>query len=229
MLSACAQKGNIDLNSPIYSSPNWQSEAPRYLLIRDNNRPVSIKYLEKRHVEENGGKIPRCILMNNYWCMKAYHKWSGTIGRDNDRHSVFKSAKHGARAAAALLREMYVVRGLKSAENIMSQYAPDSDCVGSSAGRNPDGSCRLIQNSAKYARFIAKNLGLTQVSKSGRLVGDYKQDLKLIDANGKPTERLGKLMALIAIYETGYVPTQSLLKYGVRNMRRGCSVRRNCR
>jgi hypothetical protein len=67
--------------------------------------------------------LPRCIRLNNYWCMKKAG-WSGEIGADPEGHAAFASAEQGAVAAIVLLRRYYVDYGRKSARAIVTHWAP---------------------------------------------------------------------------------------------------------
>jgi hypothetical protein len=67
--------------------------------------------------------LPRCIRLNNYWCMKKAG-WAGEIGADPEGHAAFASAEQGAAAAIILLRRYYLDYGRKSARVIVAHWAP---------------------------------------------------------------------------------------------------------
>ncbi len=50
---------------------------------------------------------PRCIKLNNYWCVKRAG-WAGEIAADADGHVAFASALEGAMVAVMLLRRYYL-------------------------------------------------------------------------------------------------------------------------
>jgi hypothetical protein len=78
--------------------------------------------------------VTRCVKLNNYWCIKRAG-WNGEVGSDDEGHTGFASAEHGADAAAMLLRRYYLEFGRRSALDIVRRWAP-AECrtvVGGSA------------------------------------------------------------------------------------------------
>ena len=67
--------------------------------------------------------LPRCIRLNNYWCIKKAG-WAGELGGDSEGHVAFASAAEGAAAAVTLLRRYYLNYGRKSARAIVAHWAP---------------------------------------------------------------------------------------------------------
>jgi hypothetical protein len=67
--------------------------------------------------------LPRCIRLNNYWCMKKAG-WTGEVGADPEGHAAFASVEEGAVAAIVLLRRYYLDYGRKSARAIVAHWAP---------------------------------------------------------------------------------------------------------
>ena len=67
--------------------------------------------------------LPRCIRLNNYWCIKKAG-WPGEVGADGEGHAAFASASKGAGAAVTLLRRYYLDYGRKSARAIVAHWAP---------------------------------------------------------------------------------------------------------
>ena len=94
---------------------NWRQESARWLAADPNQR--------LRFVFGDGADLPRCIRMNNYWCVKRAG-WAGEIAADREDHVAFSSAREGAVVAALLLRRYYTEFGRKSALDIVSRWAP---------------------------------------------------------------------------------------------------------
>jgi hypothetical protein len=95
---------------------NWRAQAA---LDLDLGAEAALRWL--------GGAVPaslpRCIRLNNYWCMKKAG-WAGEIGADPEGHAAFASAEQGAAAAIVLLRRYYLDYGRKSARAIVAHWAP---------------------------------------------------------------------------------------------------------
>lgn len=97
------------------SVSNWRQESARWL-DADPLRRV-------RFVFEQGDDLPRCVRLNNYWCIKRAG-WAGEISADREDHVAFSSAREGATVAALLLRRYYTEFDRKSALDIVSRWAP---------------------------------------------------------------------------------------------------------
>jgi hypothetical protein len=69
--------------------------------------------------------LPRCIKLNNYWCVKRAG-WAGELAADAEDHVAFASALDGATVAAALLRHYYLDLNRRSARAIIARWAPAS-------------------------------------------------------------------------------------------------------
>ena len=76
-------------------------------------------------------QTPRCIKLNNYWCIKRAG-WNGEIASDPDGHVAFASAEEGAAVAALLLRRYYIEFKRHTAREIASRWAP-SQCAAPAA------------------------------------------------------------------------------------------------
>ena len=48
-------------------------------------------------------RLPRCIRLNNYWCIKKAG-WTGEVASDSEGHVAFSSSLEGAMVAVRLLR-----------------------------------------------------------------------------------------------------------------------------
>jgi len=71
--------------------------------------------------EEKG--VTRCVRLNNYWCVKGVG-WNGMLAADAEGHVAFASAEEGAAVAALLLRRYYLSYSRRSAQAIVSRWAP---------------------------------------------------------------------------------------------------------
>jgi hypothetical protein len=71
--------------------------------------------------EERG--VTRCVRLNNYWCVKGVG-WNGMLAADAEGHVAFASAEEGAAVAALLLRRYYLSYSRRSAQAIVSRWAP---------------------------------------------------------------------------------------------------------
>jgi hypothetical protein len=100
---------------------NWRSEAMDNLgLFKDSKTEFA--------GETGSADIPRCVKLNNYWCIKRA-RWAGEIAADAEGHVAFASAIDGAIAAAMLLRRYYLDYNRRSALAILSHWAP-AQCAG---------------------------------------------------------------------------------------------------
>lgn len=95
---------------------NWRVQAA---LDLDLSAEAALRWL----AGNTPANLPRCIRLNNYWCIKKAG-WAGEIGADPEDHVAFASAAEGAVAAATLLRRYYVDYGRKSARAIVAHWAP---------------------------------------------------------------------------------------------------------
>jgi hypothetical protein len=94
---------------------NWRLEAMAGL-----DRPLDFA---ARQIAGSGRQVPRCVRLNNYWCIKKAG-WAGEIAADSDGHVAFASAREGAMVAAKLLRRYYLDFGRHDALAIVSHWAP---------------------------------------------------------------------------------------------------------
>ena len=101
---------------------NWLTEAKQNL---------DLTYDTKARLE---GTVPRCVKLNNYWCIKRA-RWAGEIAADAEGHVAFATALDGAIAAAILLRRYYVDYNRRSALAIVSHWAP-AQCGGLADARD---------------------------------------------------------------------------------------------
>jgi hypothetical protein len=95
---------------------NWRIQAA---LDLDLGADTGVRWL----TGTNPINLPRCIRLNNYWCIKSAG-WAGEIGTDSEGHVAFASAGESAVAAILLLRRYYVDYGRKSARAIVARWAP---------------------------------------------------------------------------------------------------------
>ena len=95
---------------------NWRGEAMRDLA------PAPLSVLAVALGAERP-VVTRCVKLNNYWCIKSA-RWNGEVGADEEGHTGFASAEHGADAAVRLLRRYYLEFDRKSALDIVRRWAP---------------------------------------------------------------------------------------------------------
>ena len=95
---------------------NWPAEAT-------GNLDPSPKTKEDMASKKGPPDFPRCVMLNNYWCIKRA-RWAGEIAADAEGHVAFASAIDGAIAAAMLLRRYYLDFNRRSALAIVSRWAP---------------------------------------------------------------------------------------------------------
>ncbi|WP_146030132.1 hypothetical protein [Methylocella silvestris] len=111
---------------------NWRFEAARNL-----DAPAA----QLAKLVATDAPSPRCVKLNNYWCIKKAG-WAGEIAADADGHVAFASAAEGAVVAAMLLRRYYLVYNLRSAQAILSRWAP-AQCGGGALSRGRGGGLQL--------------------------------------------------------------------------------------
>jgi hypothetical protein len=134
MITTCVIVGTLVSPAPSLAeqkiaAANWCEEAKRYLTHK-NGTPIDC----------NARSGLRCVMMNNYWCLKnkPNNPWKGTNdgfgGQDGRQdaagHALFSSAEWAARAIAIDLKSKYM-RGKKSAYDIAEEYSPWCDTLGS--------------------------------------------------------------------------------------------------
>jgi len=120
---------------------NWRLESALSL-------DLSPKPAILRAVGADSGDVPRCVKLNNYWCVK-HAGWSGEIAADADGHVAFASAEEGAAVAALLLRRYYVDYKRRSARAIVERWAPAQCTALAGLGRpgvpaSRDGMARML-------------------------------------------------------------------------------------
>jgi hypothetical protein len=125
---------------------NWRAEAMRDLA------PTPLSALAVALGAERP-VITRCVKLNNYWCIKSA-RWNGEIGADDEGHTGFASAEHGADAAVRLLRRYYLEFDRKSALDIVRRWAPAECRVAGSSGAPVVLALRGLGNTLR-ARWLA--------------------------------------------------------------------------
>jgi hypothetical protein len=137
------------------------SSKPAHLQVRQADGTYSGAQLTPDELDKPGMV---CIRFNNYWCVKAAG-WRGQISKDSRGHAQFDTPASGAHTYR-------YSHNLKTANEIISRYAPSDDCVGS-IGKPPN--CPHGVNPVKdYAERIAQAAGKKP-----------SEDLGLFDENGK--------------------------------------------
>lgn len=129
------------------SVSNWRQESARWLDADLDRRA--------RFILDDGADLPRCVRLNNYWCVKRAG-WAGEIAADREDHVAFSSAREGAVVAALLLRRYYTEFGRKSALDVVSRWAPAQ--------------CGFVAAPARSARGLdlRKPKGLIEIQKRAR-------------------------------------------------------------
>ena len=126
-------------NAETRAVSNWRGEAMRDLA------PTPLSVLAVALGAERP-VVTRCVKLNNYWCIKSA-RWNGEVGADEEGHTGFASAEHGADAAVRLLRRYYLEFDRKSALDIVRRWAPAE--------------CRLPGSSGPPAVLALRGLGNT--------------------------------------------------------------------
>lgn len=96
---------------------NWRVEAAIHLKLPSKGTLLLL-------LGAKSETVPRCVKLNNYWCIKG-KGWTRQLGSDGNGHSAFEAAPAGARAAAILLRHYYVDLHRRSAMDITAHWAPN--------------------------------------------------------------------------------------------------------
>ena len=98
------------------SVSNWRAQAGGNLDLPSERAQALASGAEERGVT-------RCVRLNNYWCVKGVG-WNGMLAADAEGHFAFASAEEGAAVAALLLRRYYLSYSRRSAQAIVSRWAP---------------------------------------------------------------------------------------------------------
>lgn len=134
-------------------------------------------YVPFDFTEEILAQAPLCIRHENYWCVKTPPNWDGKVGSDARGHAIFADPAMGARAFAVLMRTYRFKYERETAKEIISRYAPATDCVGS-IGIPPD--CPHGLNPVnEYALEIAKAVGKSADEKLDLFADDGRIDLRV--------------------------------------------------
>jgi hypothetical protein len=133
---------------------NWRGEAMRDLA------PTPLSVLAVALGAERP-VVTRCVKLNNYWCIKSA-RWNGEVGADEEGHTGFASAEHGADAAVRLLRRYYLEFDRKSALDIVRRWAPAECRIPGSSGPPTVLALRGLGNTLR-ARWLAAR-GRTRVA-----------------------------------------------------------------
>lgn len=215
------------------------SEADDWL----NQAAVSLLYKgEPLTLNGEGGfnetfKVPLCVRLNNYGCVKqGGDPWNGSGGkRDSKGHAVFSEPAYSVRAVVRDYCSKHR-RGLRSAVALANAYSPWCDTLGSlpvykgwgrSCGdtplppssfdgplcQNPDGEpspeqCAACNCPTKIAKHWLK--GIDDVS-------DPYSNLGLFDDQGNPNQETLAILLRnkMQIELGGFVPTEAVLNKGI--------------
>ncbi len=203
----------------------WESQSLANLQVK---ALLAQKLMNMAQGEAVSPNVPRCIKLNNFWCIKG-KGWAGQLASDDEGHAAFSSALDGTVAAARLIRRYYIDFKRHSAMAIVSHWAP-AQCfagVGGVVSRQdaPFGIGRTLR-----ARWLAKHRGMVMArmariphgqahpsycvsgvvrvenyanAASRGITVDNNADLHLFTADGVPTANLGRLMENMAAVEIG--------------------------
>jgi hypothetical protein len=203
--SALAIHGSLTAASPAVflaearAVSNWRMEAIQDL------QPTSLSALAVL-LDAERPVVTRCVKLNNYWCIKRA-RWNGELGADEEGHTGFASAEHGAAAAVMLLRRYYIDYDRKSALDIVRRWAP-AECrivTASSSSSTPAApsvlAVRGIQNTLR-ARWLATRRAKpvrTRIASSGKLAPiatkPARSRVSAVPLPPLPTVRLPSIMA----------------------------------
>ena len=162
------------------SVSNWRAQAGAHLDLA----PERAQALASG-AEEKG--VTRCVRLNNYWCVKGVG-WNGMLAADAEGHVAFASAEEGAAVAALLLRRYYMSYSRRSAQAIVTRWAPAECRVARVASRPSAIPLPPIRGSAKGPVGIAQTrnkLGPAPDALSTRGVGQTLRAHWLARGKGK--------------------------------------------
>ncbi|WP_156964729.1 hypothetical protein [Methylocapsa aurea] len=114
---------------------NWRIEAA-------GNLDLPPQSMAKVVAGADASGVPRCVKLNNYWCIKRAG-WAGEIAADAEGHVAFASAIEGAIVAAVLLRRYYLIYNRRTAQAILSRWAP-AQCGSPASAIRPSPKSRPI-------------------------------------------------------------------------------------
>ncbi len=131
------------------SVSNWRAQAGGHLDL-----PTERAQALASGAQEKG--VTRCVRLNNYWCVKGAG-WNGMLAADAEGHAAFASAEEGAAVAALLLRRYYMAYIRRSAQAIVSRWAPSECRVTRVVSRASTTALPPIRESAKGPVGIAQS------------------------------------------------------------------------
>jgi hypothetical protein len=129
---------------------NWRIEAAA-------NLDLPAVSLAKFLGEASGTNVPRCVKLNNYWCVKRAG-WAAEIASDAEGHVAFSTALEGATVAAMLLKRYYLEYHLRSAQAIISRWAPAQCGLMASAASRPMVTSKPIAKGPAKAKTVSRAL-----------------------------------------------------------------------
>ncbi|MBV1702181.1 MAG: hypothetical protein KGQ46_10215 [Hyphomicrobiales bacterium] len=203
----------------------WEGQSLANLQVKAS---LAQKLMDMAQGDAVAPNVPRCIKLNNFWCIKG-KGWAGQVASDDEGHAAFSTALGGTAAAARLIRRYYVEFNRHSAMAIVSHWAP-AQCfagVGGVVSRQdaPFGIGRTVR-----ARWLAKHRGMVMAhmahvphgqahpsycvsgvvrvenyanAAARGITTDNNADLHLFTPEGIPTANLARLMENMAAVEIG--------------------------
>jgi hypothetical protein len=149
------------------------ASSPPHLMARQKDGTYAPAHLSQDDLARPGMV---CIRFNNYWCVKS-SGWQGEVSKDARGHARFDDPVSGARAFARLMYVYRYTHRLKTANQIISRYAPSDDCVGS-VGKPPN--CPYgINPVQEYADRLAKSVDRKATDDLGLFDADKKINMKV--------------------------------------------------
>ncbi|MGB0843896.1 MAG: hypothetical protein ACPGVN_04045 [Alphaproteobacteria bacterium] len=121
----------LTLTSCSWIFPNRVVQKHDYVSLRNDPAKAG---LELRSTDIEKLKT-LCLPKYNYWCLKTpgSTEWKGQTGEDLASHAIFSHPIYSARAFTRVMRTYHFKHKLRTAREILSRYAPTSDCIGSKA------------------------------------------------------------------------------------------------
>ena len=121
----------LSLTSCSWIFPNRIVQTHDFLSLRADTNQTPLK-LSRKDID---GLKTLCLPKYNYWCLKTpgSSNWKGQVSKDLAGHAIFSHPIYSARAFARVMRTYNQKHKLRSAREIISRYAPSSDCIGSKA------------------------------------------------------------------------------------------------
>lgn len=128
-LAACSWLGNLPDRIRTVAHPGGPAVVHEHLSYASDPRGKGIRFSRRDLAELKS----LCVTKNNYWCVKTPggDTWRGQVDEDLAHHAIFSDPAWSARAFARIMRSYRFRHNLRTAREVISRYAPPSDCIGS--------------------------------------------------------------------------------------------------